>query len=64
MFRKNPQLQGLFQKKEAATAFKTRLSLKEKAEGLLTHGKCENTIGDLGSCKHIFPFSFILLRQD
>ena len=36
---------GLFQKKRAPTVFKTRLSLKEKAEGLLTCHRLKNVAG-------------------
>ena len=51
--------QNLFQKKRVATFFKTRLSLKEKAEGLLMHPRCKNAAEGLR--EHIFLFNFILL---
>ena len=51
--------QNLFQKKRVATFFKTRLSLKEKAKGLLMHPRCKNAAEGLR--EHIFLFSFIFL---
>ena len=36
-------------RKEAATVFKARLSLKEKAKGLLTHHRHENAAGVMSS---------------
>ena len=58
---------GFISEKKAATFLKTRLSLKEKVDGLLMRRKSENTGGGLGGRGgegRLFPFDFILFLQD
>ena len=61
------QAQGLFFKKIAATIFKTRLSLKEKTEGILMYHMHKNATGGLKSAVNHESYikqTFLITKQE